>query len=186
MEPKCGPKASRERSENRPRLGRRLGAVLEPEKGMGSSRAAEWRRAPGGGKGGGLKPCKELSHLNPTRPCARWAGGFKGLTPFRRPPGGVIALDDRGSCPVGFSPPASGGRRIRALRLVNTGASLSIGVQMARSMSLSAQLIGAPPLSNGCAGGVASVPQRVPVTGGPPVKRLCRWRGVLMVYSAPF
>ena len=32
-----------------------------------------------------------------TRPSARWAGGFKWLTPFRRPPEGVRAFDDRGS-----------------------------------------------------------------------------------------
>ena len=52
MEPKCSTKASRERSENRARLGRRLEAVLELEKGMGCSRAAEWRRPPGGVNGG--------------------------------------------------------------------------------------------------------------------------------------
>ena len=52
MEPKCGPKASRERYENRARLGSCLGAVLGTEKGMGRSRAAEWRRPLGGGKGG--------------------------------------------------------------------------------------------------------------------------------------
>ena len=90
MEPKCGPKASRERSENRARLGRRLGAVVGPEKGIGCSRAAEWRSAPGGGKGGGLKPCREFSHLNSTRPSARWAGGFKTLR-VHRPPIPVLA-----------------------------------------------------------------------------------------------
>ena len=56
MEPKCAPEAFSERSENRARLGSRLGAVLEPEKGLDRSwegldrsRAAEWRRLPGGG-----------------------------------------------------------------------------------------------------------------------------------------
>ena len=50
------------------------------------------RRAPKGPKTG------------PRRPCARWAGGFKWLAPFRRPPEGLRARDDRGSHLVGFVP----------------------------------------------------------------------------------
>ena len=69
MEPKCGPKACWERYEIPARLGSRLGSRLEARKrpfphpgGRWRSRAAEWRRPPGGDKkGGGLKHCKEFS-----------------------------------------------------------------------------------------------------------------------------
>ena len=86
MDFKFAPKASWKRSRIRARLGRRLEPVLGPEKARCRSRAAEWRRPLGGKRGAGLKPCKELSHSSLTRPSARWAGGFKRLTPFRRPP----------------------------------------------------------------------------------------------------
>ena len=83
------------RSQNAPRKGVGnglkfelvLGVVWEPS--WGPKRvngAAGWRNGGGlwGGEGG-PKPCKELSQLSLARPSARWAGGFKWLTPFRRP-----------------------------------------------------------------------------------------------------
>ena len=95
--PKWSQNAPRRRLQNDLKIEFVLGAVLEAvwrrEKGRSRIQAAipAAGRRNGGGlrggiKGGGLKPCKELLHLNLTRPSARWAGGFKRLTPFRRPP----------------------------------------------------------------------------------------------------
>ena len=99
MEPTCVPKASPERSENGPRLGSRPAAVLENKK---LNDAAGRRNGGGlwGGKSGGLKPCKELSHLSPTRPSARWAGGFKTLR-VHRPPIPVLAGRDEDGAKTG-------------------------------------------------------------------------------------
>ena len=86
--PKWSQHAAQKRIPNSVKLELVLDAVWKPSWGSKRVDGAAGRRNGGGlwWKQGRLKPWKELSQGNPTRPSARWAGGFKGLTPFRQAP----------------------------------------------------------------------------------------------------